>query len=190
MKQAGSLEVRRIQDDTGPSLRCAYFAEIARVHDRRAADVVAWNRRDLRYLHRGVFRVAASASVPRPRATLGKTVQLDGANFTIAGVMPPGFDFPAGSDLWIPAAPDPGNHHMVSLQVIGRTKPGVAPAQADAELSAISSRFDWGGPRTARLISLHESIVGNVRKSLQIFLGAVGFLLLIACVNVANLVVA
>lgn len=124
------------------------------------------------------------------RAALGKTVQLDGANFTIAGVMPPGFDFPAGSDLWIPAAPDPGNHHMVSLQVIGRTKPGVAPAQADAELSAISSRFDWGGPRTARLISLHESIVGNVRKSLQIFLGAVGFLLLIACVNVANLVVA
>jgi putative ABC transport system permease protein len=124
-------------------------------------------------------------------SVLGKTVQLDGESFTIVGVMSGGFNFPAGAELWMPFAPDPANHHNASLQVIGRLRPGATPHQADAELAAISTRFDWGPrPRSVRLISLHESIVGNVKKSLAVFLGAVGFLLLIACVNVANLLVA
>jgi predicted permease len=129
-------------------------------------------------------------------AVIGQKIVLDGEPYTILGVMPPNFKYPSWAQLWTPLAWTSekrairGNHNYL---VIGRLKPGVDIRAAQAELSAISTRLEqlypeddkgWG----ATILPLREQLVGNVRPALLVLLGAVAFVLLIACANVANLV--
>jgi putative ABC transport system permease protein len=127
---------------------------------------------------------------------VGRNIVLDGETYTVIGVMPRTFNFPSWAQLWTPLAWTDerravrGNHNY---QVIGRLKPGVDIRAAQAELSAISTRLEqlypeddkgWG----AKILTLREQTIGDVRLALLVLLGAVGFVLLIACANVANLV--
>ena len=129
---------------------------------------------------------------------VGRSVTLNDQSYTVAGVLPPDFRFFEPFDLWIPLALDPqqerGNQQITILSAIARLKPGIASNQAQAELETIRLRFEsnkqantplFGGQ--VRLVSLHEKLVGNTRRLLLILLGAVGLILLIACANVANL---
>ena len=125
---------------------------------------------------------------------IGKTVQVEGDACAVIGVMPDEFRFPDEAEAWAPVALSPkrGNAY---LRVVARLQHGVAPAQAEAELATIAHglRQDLpvGDPsKGIDLIPLQEYVVGNVRSSLLIFLGAVSFVLLIACANVANLLLA
>jgi putative ABC transport system permease protein len=125
---------------------------------------------------------------------LGRTVELSGAAYKVIGVMPAGFSFPNQSELWRPLPIDPakldrGPHY---LRVIGRLKPGVTPAQAQAEMTAIAARLAQQYPEKiaghgVKLEPLRDVILGDIGPALFILLGAVGFVLLIACANVANL---
>jgi putative ABC transport system permease protein len=127
---------------------------------------------------------------------IGRNIVLDGEAYQVIGIMPPAFQFPSWAQLWTPMAWTDekravrGNHNYL---VIGRLKPGVDIRTAQAELSAISTRLEqlypeddkgWG----AKILTLREQAVGDVRPALLVLLGAVGFVLLIACANVANLV--
>ena len=129
---------------------------------------------------------------------IGRTVNFDGETYSIVGVAPANFRYPEWAQMWEPMAWTDqekavrGEHHSV---VVARLKRGVALKQAQAEMSAISGRLadqypaddkGWG----AIVIPLHADMVGDVRPALLILLGAVGFVLLIACANVANLLLA
>jgi putative ABC transport system permease protein len=120
---------------------------------------------------------------------LGKTIVLDGEPHTIVGVMPAAFE-PA-AELWVPAVLDPTNNHVAFRNVVGRLAPGATAARAKAELDAVNARLEAESHRHDNLemviAPLRDSIVGPARPALLIFLGAVGCVLLIACVNVANL---
>jgi len=123
---------------------------------------------------------------------LGKTITLDGAANSVIGVMPPGFAFPSVAELWLPLnmGGDPGNTYL--RPVVGRLRPGVSRKQALAELEAFVQHVPPGpGERrrdmVAQVLPLNDLLVGKVRKSLLIFMGAVAFVLLIAFANVANL---
>ncbi len=131
---------------------------------------------------------------------LGKSLTLDGQSYRVVGVMQDGFQFPRGVDLWLPSEFDadalsPGARGAHYLRVMARLKPGVSIDKAQAEMVAISKRLEQQYPKTntgwrAKLLSLNEATVGNVRPTLLVLFGAVGFLLLIACANVANLLLA
>jgi predicted permease len=131
-------------------------------------------------------------------AVVGKEVRLDGSPRTVIGVMPPNFQKPGWALLWTPLVWDPvekavrGEH---SLSAVARLKPGVTVAQAQSQLDIIAARLaeqypadneGWG----AKVVPMREETVGNVRRPLLILLGAVVFVLLIACANVANLLLA
>jgi putative ABC transport system permease protein len=128
---------------------------------------------------------------------VGQALTINGQKITIIGVMPATFDFPQKAELWIPipigalrATRD--NHFM---GVIGRLKPGMTLDKAQADLSSISGRLEQQYPdtnsgRAVRVVTLQDDVVGNVRLALLILLGAVGFVLLIACSNVANMLLA
>jgi putative ABC transport system permease protein len=132
---------------------------------------------------------------------LGSSINLDKRSFTIVGIMPAAFRFPLltkSEQLWIPLVQDPlfgswterrGGHW---LQVTGRVKPGVSMTQVQAELDAIAARFAKEFPAendgwTIRMVPLQQMIVGKARSALLVLLGAVGLVLLIACANIANL---
>jgi predicted permease len=123
---------------------------------------------------------------------LGKSITLDGAQYSVVGVMPAGFAFPHEVALWLPLAvgADPGNTY--NRPVIGRLRPSVSRQQALAELQAFAKHLPPapGASResmVAEILPLNDLLVAKVRKSLLIFMGAVAFVLLIACANVANL---
>jgi putative ABC transport system permease protein len=127
----------------------------------------------------------------------GMSLRIDDRTFTVIGVMPQGFSFPKDGEVWIPrelfAAQTSRSAHNWS--VIARLRPGVSLEQARADTSAIGRQLkeESGKDMDAvdfALIPLHEYMVGNVRNGLLIVLVAVGFLLLIACTNVANLLLA
>jgi len=127
-------------------------------------------------------------------AVIGKTVRVEGNACAVIGVMPEGFKFPDEAEAWMPAAVSPKRNNSI-LRVVARLQAGVTRAQAQAELATIARRLEQEFPQTNRgisfnLVPLQERVVGNVRSSLLIFLGAVGFVLLIACANVANLLLA
>ena len=133
-----------------------------------------------------------------PRA-IGKTYVLDGENFTLVGVMPPGFDFPKGCGVWVPTSTlgTFGLQDRVShpYHVLGRLRPGVSLTQAEAQIEGIQQRLAKIYPKTdadwhVRGQPLLDEIIGNARASLLVLLGAVGFILLIACANVVNLMMA
>jgi len=116
---------------------------------------------------------------------LGKSIVLDGEPHTIVGVMPAGFD-PA-TELWVPAILDPTNDHIAFRSVFGRLAPGVTLAAAKAELDAANAHSASRHNTEIVIAPLRDAVVGKARPALLIFLGAVGCVLLIACVNVANL---
>ena len=128
---------------------------------------------------------------------VGRTVRLNARPFVVAGVMPPELGFPSKrTELWVllrkPAEEDRGSH---SLAVIGRLKPGSTLLQAEAQLETVMRRLETQYPDAytgfgANLVGLHENLVGDVRPALLMLLGAVLFVLLIACANVANLLLA
>jgi len=127
---------------------------------------------------------------------IGRSLVLDGMPYVVVGVMPPSFRLPEEVDLWVPAVLDPTNLHIAFRSVVGRLRAGVARGQAQAELDALARRMnkqDQNYLRKAmlRLHPLRETVVGGkISKQLGVLLGAVAFLLLIACVNVANLLLA
>lgn len=127
---------------------------------------------------------------------VNKTVILDGKTCAVIGVMPQNFSFPQSAELWVPINFDisPGMKQRKAhfLRPIGKLKAGVTLAQAQADTDAIARRLEEQYPDTntgwnLRLVSLREQLVGNTRPTLFILFGAVGFVLLIACANVANL---
>jgi putative ABC transport system permease protein len=156
---------------------------------------------------------------------IGRAITIHKQSRTVIGIMPPGFRFPEGADLWMPLAFNkkelaPGDGGWIGLNVIARLKPGVTLEAARANLPVIRERKQQpssGGPRMievggtrpnsrpgaqpikthpertdgqASVIWLREELIGNVRLQLLILFGAVAFVLLIACANVANLLLA
>jgi putative ABC transport system permease protein len=133
------------------------------------------------------------------REIINKKITLDDKSFEVMGVMPRDFDFPAAVEIWLPlnfdVAPGLKQRKAHFLRPIGRLNPGVTLAQAQADTDIVARRLEAAYPDTdagwnLRLVPLREVIVGNVRPTLYILLGAVGFVLLIACANVANLLMA
>jgi predicted permease len=141
----------------------------------------------------------------------GRNLLLDEKSYTVIGVMPAGFSFPAKAELWIPgsqgsAVPpslaaqfpksDLANERDIHIfAVVGRLKANVTLSEAQAEMSTISQRLASAYPETndglgTNVIPLHQQVVGGVRPILFILLGAVALVLLIACTNVANLLLA
>jgi len=129
---------------------------------------------------------------------VGQTVQLNREPFTIVGIAPAGFAFPAGTDLWTPLEYDArfrsNSRGAWYLGTVGRLKPEATLAQAREEVATIHARLARDYPVDegvgGTVASLQEAIVGDSRRALLVLLGAVGLVLLIACVNVANLLLA
>ena len=129
---------------------------------------------------------------------VGTTLTLDGQSYTVVGIMPSDFVVPQMVDIWTPIAFPPeqlaaNNHGNEFLTVIGRLKPEINITQAQAEMNTLADQLrpqfygaNWG----ISVVSLREQLVGDVRPALLILLGAVGCVLLIACANVANLLLA
>lgn len=137
-------------------------------------------------------------------AVLGKEVTLESTGYTIIGVLPEGFEFPyADVDVWVTRPSEwsmlpPRYWGLPMLTGFGRLKADVSPEQAGAELSVLQHQYDVAHPNpmnagatsTMRVVLLKDRLVANVRPMLWTMFGAVGFVLLIACANVASLLLA
>jgi putative ABC transport system permease protein len=141
-------------------------------------------------------------------AILGRSVDLNGYAYSVIGIMPPGFafpraeempaffDFPRQAQLWVPLAPPaPRPADPDDLAVIGLLRPGITVGQAQAEMYAFSKRMegefpDGKGWFNSRVTALNQQVAGDARGPLLLMLAAVGVVLLIACSNVANLLLA
>jgi putative ABC transport system permease protein len=138
-------------------------------------------------------------------SVLNQSITLDGVNYTVIGVMPPGFEFPMQNEpveLWTTIAGDASGKEPITdqrgahfLRVIARLKPGITQEQAQTELTAIAARLEQQYPdentgRSLRAESAHAALVGDVLPMLILFLCAVAAVLMIACANVANLLLA
>jgi predicted permease len=130
-------------------------------------------------------------------SVLGRTVRLDDRSYTVVGVMPEGYDYPNDAEYWLPLPPlesMAGGGYMF-VDAIGRLKSGVGVPGGLAELESVRSRHLAELPSdlqstTLRAMTLHERAYGDLRPALLILLGTVGCVLLIACANVANLLLA
>ena len=128
---------------------------------------------------------------------LGQKLVLSNRPRTIVGVMPRGFRFPEVSELWVPMALTPQLFTRTDhgLNAVARLKDGVTFEEAQAEMHNIAARIEQQNPVTneglgVKVMSLHENLAGDYREALLILLGVVGCVLLVACVNVANLMLA
>ena len=129
---------------------------------------------------------------------VGRAITIDGRPFTVAGVLPSSFWFPRGGAVWLPSGAWPYPRVRADhwgMYGIARLRPGVTIQAARAELDAIASRLKQQYPASNALVTfvaapLYNRIVGQTRTALLVLLSAVGFVLLIACVNVANLLLA
>jgi putative ABC transport system permease protein len=127
-------------------------------------------------------------------AVVGRALLLDGEPVTVIGVLPRGFELAEPVDLWRPFASDQSQlgRRNDFLRVLGRLREGASLEQAQREMTTIMARLEEEYPQTnagwtAEVVGLHEQLVGAVRPALLALLGAVVFVLLIACANVANL---
>ncbi len=136
-------------------------------------------------------------------SVVGRTVTLDGKDYQVVGVLPAGFrflSFQHDTDVWLPLGSDPFSDRRYargvrSMGVIARLKPGATLAQAQVELNTIADRLARAFPgdnrgRALFVLSLRDQTVKNLKPAILVLLGAVGFVLLIACANVANLLLA
>jgi predicted permease len=128
------------------------------------------------------------------RKALGKTIRVSGPQ-TIVGVLPPGFGFPNKTDLWVPLISDSPPRSWQSFFAIARLKPGIAVKPAQTEITLIASRLEQQYPetnkgRTVAIARMQDDMVGDVRPTLYLLLGAVGVVLLIASTNTATLLLA
>jgi putative ABC transport system permease protein len=132
------------------------------------------------------------------RNLVGRKLILDNQPTTVVGVMPPEFEYPAGRDVWGPRPRrnnDRTNRGRTFIFVVGRLKPGRTTAQAQQETNAIAGRLADEYPQTNAgvgivLLPMRQVLFGDVRPALLVLFGAVGLVLLIACANVANLLLA
>jgi putative ABC transport system permease protein len=137
---------------------------------------------------------------------VGRTIPLDGAAYEVAGVMPPGFEYPVGLrlpiELWVPFVVPPADRTRVDgsrssyLTSVARLKPGVSVSEAQAAMARVAAGLTaehpvWNKDGLIGVRPLHDHVVGSVTRSWMVMLlGAVGIVLLIACANVANLMLA
>jgi putative ABC transport system permease protein len=133
---------------------------------------------------------------------IGSTIQLDAEPYTVVGVMPAGFEFPtaASAQLWTPLAFDPKDLHgrsrrARSLMVVGRLSDDATVERAQEEVRLLAARIaaenrDSNEGWSARVVAAHDQLVAGSRPALLMLMGAVGFLLLIVCANMANLLLA
>ena len=129
----------------------------------------------------------------------GLNLRIEDRIYSVAGILPEQFEFPVKTDLWLPSELDTENTSRTShnYSAIGRLRPGVSVSQASTDIAAIAQRIVQQAPeqndyllRSAAAVSMQESMTGRVRSLLYILLGAVGFLLLVACANAANFLLA
>ena len=141
---------------------------------------------------------------------VGQSITLDSNPTTIVGIMPPDFDFPDPAErpgnsghvqLWVPKGLNPQDASSWNLMPVGRLKPGATPDDAQKEITALYHAFtgeygvrpgtsNLGATETTILLPLHQHIVGEVRRPLLVLLGAIALVLLIACANLTNLLLA
>jgi len=129
---------------------------------------------------------------------VGKNVLLNGQKFTVIGIMPAEFDFPVGAEAWVPldlTVPQQADRADHYLQVIGRLKPGVPKAKAQADLETIAARLSKEYPQTnaghsVRVTGLLDDLTFGSKQFVSVLMGSAGFVLLLACANVANLLLA
>jgi putative ABC transport system permease protein len=130
------------------------------------------------------------------RGVVGRTIVLSGVPHTVVGVAPPSLRLQQEMDVWTPLVTDSTRPRRSDfLLVVGRLRPGVTLAAAQGELSTIARRLEAEYPATntgwgVELVGLHEQLVGGARPALLMFTGAVALVLLIACANVTNLMLA
>jgi putative ABC transport system permease protein len=154
-----------------------------------------WGSHRVAILSDGLWRRRYGADA----AMAGKTISLNGVAYVVVGVLPPGFSFLGTSaQLFTPVSFEPGDnmntHNNYFMTMVGRLKPGVTRAQAAADLEGIMQNIIRQYPENRGLAfdvtPLQESFVGGVRRAILVLMGAVGFVLLIACANLANLLLA
>jgi putative ABC transport system permease protein len=162
------------------------------------AEEATWGKDKVVVLSHGFWQRALGGSPD----VIGRALVLGSLPYTIVGVMPASFQFPTATEveLWTPLAFNPNDGHgrsrrARSLMVVGRMAPDATPEQAQEEMSVLAGRIalahpesnqDWG----ARVVAAHEQLVAASRPALVVLMGAVGFLLLIVCANMANLLLA
>ena len=125
----------------------------------------------------------------------GKSISLNGEAYTVVGVMPGSFESRPSADVWVPLRPvfNPQNDGGPLFIVLGRLKPGATLKAAQSDMKRVGEQFRtdfpdfMGKDETVTVVDYQEHMVGDVRRALLILLGAVGFVLLVACANVANL---
>ena len=131
-------------------------------------------------------------------SVVGRALMLDGEAVTVVGVMPPRFEFPVGRELWVPRVYEgweTQNRTEDFWHVVGKLKPGVSVEESRAELDGIAAQLATEYPSSnagvgAAVVPLAEHLAGPARRTLSLFFGAVGLVLLIVCLNVANLLLA
>ena len=129
---------------------------------------------------------------------LGKAITLDAKNYTVIGVMPPAFDQPSRTELWMPVYLSPAvasDYEHRFIRVMGRLKPGISLEEAQARMNALERQIASLHPQTdggneTWVEPLRHQIAGDIRTPLLALFGAVGFVLMIACANIAGLVLA
>lgn len=126
-------------------------------------------------------------------SVIGRSVRLEDYRATVVGIMPDGFDFPRRSQVWVPLHRSVDPHNVRMQVVIGRLARDATPSSAVAELRQFAANEDRQEPPQRRehshsdVVGLHQALVGDVRTPLVLFAAAIGIVLLIACVNVSNL---
>jgi putative ABC transport system permease protein len=129
---------------------------------------------------------------------IGRSITMNDAAYTVVGVMPPGFNHPRRVEIWTPlvlSAPVQANWNVRPLRIAARLKPGVTLEQAQTEMSRIAAEIAQAQPASntgegARVRSFREEASGDIRPALMMLMGAAGFILLITCANLANLLLA